>query len=273
MATLPRDDIEIFYTDHGGSGRPVVLVHGWPLSGESWSDTVPALLGAGYRVITYDRRGFGSSGSSGATGYDYDLLSADLAALLDALDLSDVTLVGFSMGGGEVARYVGNHGESRLHSVAFLSAVTPWLLLSDDNPEGGLDMLSARGMQEALRADREGFLDEFLTTFFSVDGELKVSEERRQQALALAAQADLDAAVACVVLWTSRFSDDVARITVPTLVMHGDSDAIVPFEVSGKRLHEQVAGSDLVLIEGAPHGITVSHAQVVNDALLEFLAR
>ncbi|GAB2624887.1 alpha/beta fold hydrolase [Pseudactinotalea suaedae] len=273
MPTLPRDGIEISYTDHGGSGRPVVLVHGWPLSGESWSDTVPALLDAGYRVITYDRRGFGASGSTGANGYDYDLLTADLAALLDALDLDDVTLVGFSMGGGEVARYVGNHGESRLHSVAFLSAVPPWLLLSDENPEGGLDMATARGMQEAMRSDREGFLDEFLTTFFSVDGELVVSEERRQQALRLAAQADLDAAVACIVLWTSRFSDDVARITVPTLVMHGDSDAIVPFEVSGKRVHDVVAGSDLVLIEGAPHGITVSHAEIVNAALLEFLAR
>lgn len=273
MSTLPRDGIEIFYTDHGGSGRPVVLVHGWPLSGESWAGTVPALLEAGHRVITYDRRGFGSSGSSGAEGYDYDLLTADLAALLDELDLSDVTLIGFSMGGGEVVRYVGNHGESRLRSLVLIGAIPPWLLLSDDNPDGGLDMATARGMQETLRADRKSFLDDFLTTFFSVDGELKVAEEQRQQALALAAQADLDAAAACIPLWTSRFSDDVARIHVPTLVIHGDGDAIVPFEVSGKRVHEQVEGSELLLIEGGPHGVTVSHADAVNAALVEFLAR
>lgn len=273
MSTLPRDGIDIVYTDHGGTGRPVVLVHGWPLSGESWAATVPALLDAGYRVITYDRRGFGSSGTTGADGYDYDLLTSDLAALLDELDLHEVTLVGFSMGGGEVARYVGRHGTSRLRGVAFLGAIPPWLLLSDDNPEGGLDMATARGMQDALRADREGFLDGFLTNFFSVDGELKVTEEQRQEALGLAAQADLAAAVACIVLWTSNFSDDVARIDVPTLVVHGDSDAIVPFEVSGKRVHAQVAGSELVLIEGGPHGITVSHTDEVNNALLEFLAR
>ncbi|WP_420113668.1 alpha/beta fold hydrolase [Pseudactinotalea sp.] len=273
MSTLPRDGIEIFYTDHGGPGRPVVLVHGWPLSGESWSSTVPALLEAGYRVVTYDRRGFGASGTTGADGYDYDLLTSDLAALLDELDLHDVTLAGFSMGGGEVARYVGNHGSSRVHSVAFLGAIPPWLLLTDDNPEGGLDMATARGMQESLRADRQGFLEGFLTNFFSVDGELKVTQEQRQQALALAAQADLDAAVACIVLWTSNFSDDVARIDVPTLVIHGDGDAIVPFEVSGKRVHEQVPGSDLVLIQGGPHGITASHPDEVNDALLAFLAR
>lgn len=273
MATLPRDDIQIHYTDHGGSGRPVVLVHGWPLSGESWAATVPILLDAGYRVVTYDRRGFGASSTTGADGYDYDLLTADLAALLDALDLTDVTLVGFSMGGGEVVRYVGNHGESRLHSLVLISAIPPWLLRSEDNPDGGFDMAAARSMQEAMRADREGFLDGFLTNFFSVNGELKVSEEQRQEALALAAQADLDAAVACIVLWTSRFVDDVARISVPALVIHGDSDAIVPFEVSGKRVHEQIEGSELLLIEGAPHGVTVSHPEAVHTALLEFLAR
>lgn len=271
MATLARDGIEIHYTDHGGPGRPVVLVHGWPLSGDSWAGVVPALLDAGHRVVTYDRRGFGASGMTDVNGYDYNLLTSDLAALLDELDLHDVTLVGFSMGGGEVARYIGNHGESRLRGVVFVSAIPPWLLKSDDNPEGGLDMATARGMQDQLRGDREGFLDGFLTTFFTADGELKVTEEQRQAALALAAQADLDAAVACIVLWTSSFVDDVARLTVPTLVIHGDGDAIVPFEVSGKRTHEQVAGSELVLIEGGPHGVLDSHLGDVNRALLEFL--
>ena len=272
MASLSRDEIQIQYTDHGGTGSPVVLVHGWPLTGESWDGVVPALLDAGHRVVTYDRRGFGASGMTDVSGYDYDLLTSDLAALLDELDLHDVTLVGFSMGGGEVARYVGNHGESRLRGVVFISAIPPWLLKSDDNPDGGLDMASARGMQDQLREDREGFLDEFLTNFFTADGELKVTEEQRQRALALAAQADLDAAAACIVLWTSSFADDVARITVPTLVVHGDGDAIVPFEVSGKRTHEQVAGSQLVLVEGGPHGLLDSHTDDVARALLEFLS-
>ena len=204
MATLDRDDIQLSYTDHGGSGRPVVLVHGWPLSGESWSDTVPALLGAGHRVVTYDRRGFGASGMTDVGGYDYDVLTSDLAALLDELDLHDVTLVGFSMGGGEVVRFVGNHGESRLRAVVLIGAIPPWLLKSEDNPKGGLDMASARGMQDALREDREGFLDGFLTNFFTADGELMVTEDQRQRALGLAAQADLDAAVACIVLWTQQ---------------------------------------------------------------------
>ncbi len=160
-----------------------------------------------------------------------------------------------------------------LLQVAFIGAIPPWLLKSDDNPDGGLDMETARGMQTSFRADREAFLDGFLTTFFSVDGELVVTEEQRQRALELAAQANGDAAAACIVLWTSRFTDDVARLSVPTLIVHGDSDAIVPFEVSGKRLHEQVAGSELVVVEGGPHGLLASHTDLVNRTLLEFLAR
>lgn len=272
MSALARDGIQIHYTDHGGSGRPVVLVHGWPLSEQSWSDTVPALLDAGYRVATYDRRGFGDSGMTDLDGYDYTLLTSDLAALLDELDLADATLVGFSMGGGEVVRYVGSHGQSRLRSVVLAAAIPPWLLKSDDNPDGGLDMATAREMQQGLQADREGFLEDFLTTFFSADGDLKVTPEQRQAALDAAAQADLGAAVTCIALWTSDFTDDVARITVPTLVIHGDSDAIVPFEVSGKRVHEQVSGSELVLIEDGPHGLTASDTEEFNTALLRFLA-
>ncbi|PRY63839.1 pimeloyl-ACP methyl ester carboxylesterase [Knoellia remsis] len=263
----------IHHEDTGGDGRPVVLIHGWPLSGASWKDTVPALTDAGYRVITYDRRGFGQSSPAPDGRYDYDALASDLDSLLTALDLTDVTLVGFSMGGGEVARYVGNHGTDRLRSIAFLGAIPPWLLKSDENPDGGLPREDAEQMQQDLRADREEFLDEFMTNFFSADGDLKVTEDQRQDALGMAAQADLDAMTSCIESWLTNFTGDLAKVTVPTLVVHGDSDAIVPFEVSGKRTHEQVAGSDLVVIEDGPHGFLASHPDQVNTALLDFLQK
>ncbi len=236
MPSVTNGSVQIHVEDSGGDGRPVVLVHGWPLSGKSWADQLPALTGAGYRVVTYDRRGFGESDKPGEdSGYDYDTLTSDLDAVLRNLDLSDVTLVGFSMGGGEVARYVGTFGVDRVRSVVFAAAIPPFLLKSDEHPEGGLDQDSAEGMQRDLRADRDAFLDAFLTNFFSADGELKVSEAQRQEALALAAQAELHAAASCITSWLTDFRDDLAQISVPTLVIHGDSDAIVPFEVSGRR--------------------------------------
>lgn len=263
--------VTVHHEDTGGEGRPVVLIHGWPLSGASWKDTIPALTDAGLRVVTYDRRGFGQSDPAADGRYDYDALTGDLADLIERLDLRDASLVGFSMGGGEVARYVGTHGEDRLHSIAFAAAIPPWLLKSDDNPDGGLPRAEAEKMQAGLRAEREGFLDAFLTNFFSADGELKVTEEQRAAALALAAQADLDAAVACIGSWLEAFTDDLTKVTVPTLVIHGDSDAIVPFEVSGKRTHEQVASSELVVVKDGPHGINVSHTEEFNAALVRFL--
>lgn len=275
MPTVRNGDVEIHYEDSGGSGRPVVLVHGWPLSGASWSDLTPVLEGEGYRVIRYDRRGFGQSAKPGAaSSYDYDTLTGDLDALITQLDLQDASLVGFSMGGGEVARYVGTHGQDRLHSIVFAGAIPPFLLKDDDeNPGGGLDRDTAAGFQTALSQDREGFLDEFLTNFFSANGELKVTEEQRQAALALAAQADLHAAVSCIQSWLTDFRADLAKVTVPTLVVHGDSDGIVPFEVSGKRTHEAVPGSELVVIEQGPHGINTSHPDEFNAAVVAFLAK
>lgn len=272
MPTLTSADVEIHYEDSAGDGRPVVLIHGWPLSGASWSELAQALRREGYRVVTYDRRGFGESGKPGeASGYDYDTLTADLDALLTELDLRDVTLVGFSMGGGEVARYVGRYGEDRLHSVVFASAIPPCLLKDAEHPDGALDLDTVAGMQEQLRADREGFLDGFLTNFYSADGQLKVTETQRQEALRLAAQADLHAAAECIRSWVTDFTTDLAAITVPTLVVHGDSDAIVPFEVSGRRTHEAVSGSRLVVVEQGPHGVNTSHPEEVNAAVLDFL--
>jgi non-heme chloroperoxidase len=274
MPTVSNGDVEIHYEDSGGSGRPVVLIHGWPLSGASWSDLSPVLEGEGYRVITYDRRGFGQSAKPGeASSYDYDTLTGDLDALVTELDLQDASLVGFSMGGGEVARYVGTHGEDRLHSIVFAGAIPPCLLKDDDHPDGALDLDTVAGMQGQLRADPPAFFDEFTTNFFSANGQLKVTEEQRQEALGLAAQADVHAAAECIRSWVSDFTGDLAKVTVPTLVVHGDSDAIVPIEVSGRRTHEAVSGSELVVIEDGPHGINTSHADEFNAAVVAFLAR
>jgi pimeloyl-ACP methyl ester carboxylesterase len=274
MPTIDTGSVSLHVEDSGGDGRPVVLVHGWPLSSASWSEQTPVLTAAGYRVVSYDRRGFGSSGKPGvACTYDYDTLADDLDAVLTSLDLRDATLVGFSMGGGEVARYLGTRGSDRVRSAVFAAAIPPCLQLDDAHPDGALDDETVRGMQQGLVADAPGFLDDFTRNFFSADGVLKVSEEQRQAALAVALQAELNAATECIRSWTTDFTDDLAKVTVPTLVIHGDSDAIVPLEKSGRRTHEQVAGSELHVVEGGPHGINVSHAAEFNEALLAFLER
>lgn len=269
---LLSKDVELHYEDTGGTGRPVVLIHGWPLSGRSWADQVPALTEAGYRVVTYDRRGFGESDKP-EKGYDYDTFADDLKELLDELDLRDASLVGFSMGGGEVARYIGKHGTDRVHSAVFASAIPPFLLKSDDHPEGGLDKDTVEGMQADLRKDPSGFFDTFTTGFFTAGDDLKVTEAQRQDALALAAQADPEAAAQCIAAWVEDFRDDLAKVDVPTLVIHGDSDGTVPFEVSGQKTHEAVAGSELHVVKDGPHGINVSHKDEFNTALLTFLAK
>ncbi len=272
MPDIDTNGLRLHYQDSDGDGRAVVLIHGWPLSGAAWADQVPALTDAGYRTVAYDRRGFGSSDKP-SSGYDYDTLAADLDGLLTGLDLRDVTLVGFSMGGGEVARYVARYGADRVRSVVFAAAVPPYLLKTDDNPEGGLEEADVAGMERGASEDREGFLDAFTTTFFSADGELKVTGEQRLQALALQQPARDEAVVGCIDAFSrTDFRDDLAAITVPTLVIHGDSDAIVPFEVSGARTAKAVADSRLVVVKGAPHGLNVSHAEEFNRALLEFLA-
>lgn len=265
-------DHNLHVTDSGGEGRPVVLIHGWPLSGASWSEQVPALKDAGYRVVTYDRRGFGDSDPGDK--YDYDSLTADLSNVLEDLDLTDATIVGFSMGGGEVARYLATKGDERIHSAVFAAAVPPYLPTTDDNPDGPLDDATAKQFEEGITGDRDAFFDQFTTMFFSAGDELKVSEEQRQEALALCKKSDKEAAEGCMQAFASTdFRDDLPKIKVPTLVIHGDSDGVVPFEGSGKRTHEAVAGSELVVVEGAPHGFNVSHAEEFNRALLDFLQK
>ncbi|NGP16865.1 alpha/beta fold hydrolase [Devosia aurantiaca] len=268
---MANEPINIFTQDNGGSGRPVILIHGWPLSGEAWKPQIAALSEAGYRVIAYDRRGFGRSDKP-ADGYDYDTLAADLAGLIDSRNLSDVTLVGFSMGGGEVARYVANYGEDKLHSVVFAAAVPPYLMQGPDNPDGPLTKEKAKEMEDGLKADRATFFDGFTKDFFSAKGELKVTEAQRQEAIALCQQSDQTAALGAMKAFgTTDFREDLKKITVPTLIIHGDSDGIVPLEGSGQRTHEAIPGSKLVVVEGAPHGFNVSHADRFNSELIAFL--
>jgi len=264
--------IELHYEDYG-LGKPVVLIHGWPLSGRSWESQVPVLRAAGYRVITYDRRGFGDS-SQPWDGYDYDTLAADLNSLLEHLDLREATLVGFSMGGGEVVRYLSTFGTDRVAKAVLAAAVPPYLFKSADNPDGGLDDETIAGFQAAVTADRLAFLEEFTTNFFKAGRKMKVSEAQRKYAQDIAAFASPQGTLDCITAWgRTDFRGDVDKLTVPVLVIHGDSDGIVPFEVSGKRSAEAIAGSELVVIKGGPHGINASHAQEFNQALLDFLAR
>jgi non-heme chloroperoxidase len=263
--------IDLHYEDHG-SGSPVVLIHGWPLSGRSWEEQVPALVEAGHRVVTYDRRGFGKS-SQPWDGYDYDTFAADLDALMTHLDLRAATLVGFSMGGGEVARYIGSYGTGRVSRAVLAAAVPPYLYQTDDNPEGALDDATIGQFQGAVREDRIAFLDDFITNFF-VAGERSdlVSEPSRLYHREIAEFASPKGTLDCIAAFSyTDFRDDLAKIDVPTLIIHGDSDAIVPFEASGKRSHETVTDASLVLVEGAPHGLNATHAEEFNRALLDFL--
>ena len=262
--------IELYYEDHG-AGKPVVLIHGYPLSGASWEKQVPALLGAGYRVIAYDRRGFGRS-SQPTDGYNYDTFAQDLRQLITQLELEDFTLVGFSMGGGEIARYFGKYGSAGASKAVIIGGVPPYLLKADDNPEG-VDASVFEGIKKAVAADRYAFFTEFFKNFYNTDLFLgkRVSEQVIQASWNLAAGASATASLACVSTWHEDFRDDVARVDVPTLVIHGDDDRIVPLAASGKRTAELINGARLVVIEGGPHCITWTHADEVNAELLSFL--
>ncbi len=264
-------DIEIYYEDHG-SGHPVVLIHGYPLNGRSWERQQRELLAAGYRAINYDRRGFGLSNQP-TTGYDYDTFAADLNALLDHLALDEVDLVGFSMGTGEVTRYLGKYGSGRVRKAALLGAIPPFLLKTDDNPEG-VDRSVFEGIKTAIVADRYAYFKDFLDNFYNVDklGGTRISDQAWQASFNVAAAASSYATYACVDTWLTDFRADVAKIDVPVLVVHGTEDRILPYDSTAKRLPELVAGSKLVSVEGGPHNIGWTHPEIVNPALLEFLA-
>lgn len=274
IGTESGSPLELHYTDQG-SGAPVVLIHGWPLSGRSWEKQVPALVEAGHRVVTYDRRGFGQS-SQPWDGYDYDSFADDLHALLVHLDLREATLVGFSMGGGEVVRYIAKHGTDRVARAVLAAAVPPYLYKSDDNSDGGLDDATIEQFQGGVTGDRIAFLDGFTTNFFAAgDRTDLISEPSRVHHRTIAEFASPKGTLDCIAAFgRTDFRGDVQKVSdagIPTLVIHGDADAIVPFEVSGKRSHESIEGAQLVLIEGGPHGLNATHPEEFNAALLDFL--
>jgi pimeloyl-ACP methyl ester carboxylesterase len=271
VGTENSNTVELHVEDHG-SGPPVVLIHGWPLSGRSWERQIGPLVDAGHRVVTYDRRGFGLS-SQPWGGYDYDTFAADLEAVLTGLDLRDATLVGFSMGGGEVGRHIATYGTDRVSRAVLAAAVPPYLYRSDDNPDGGLDDATIQQFEDGVKGDRLAFLDGFTGQFFAAgDRTDLVSEPQRVYARDIAAFASAKGTLDCIAAFgRTDFRGDLEKVTVPTLVIHGDSDGIVPFEVSGKRSHETLSDSRLVLVEGGPHGLNVTHAEEFNAALLDFL--
>jgi non-heme chloroperoxidase len=263
-------DIEIHYEDHG-AGQPVVLIHGYPLSGRAWDKQVPALLEAGYRVITYDRRGFGQS-SQPATGYDYTTFAADLSMLMERLDLHDAVLVGHSMGTGEVTRYLSRYGSARVAKGVLVSPIPPYLLQAGDNPDGVPQALFD-GFAAAGRADTPAWMKGFLDNFYNFDtlrGTL-VSDQAFQASWNLAVTASATAAVACIGTWTTDFRDDLPEIDVPVLVIHGDADQVLPLDKTGQRLPALIKDVQLTIVDGGPHAIPWTHAAQVNTALLDFI--
>lgn len=263
-------NIDLYYEDHG-SGKPVILIHGYPLSGASWEKQIPVLLAAGHRVITYDRRGFGKS-SQPTTGYNYDTFAEDLRKLVTQLELRDFALVGFSMGGGEVARYLGKYGSNGVSKAVFISSVPPFLLKTPDNPEG-VDGSVFDGIQKAVVADRYAFFTEFFKNFYNTDVLLgkRVSEQAVHSSWNVAAGASATASFACVPTWHEDFRTDLTRVDVPTVVIHGDADRIVPISASGLRTAKLIKGSRLSVVKDGPHCITWTHADEVNRELVNFL--
>jgi non-heme chloroperoxidase len=263
--------IDLYYEDHG-AGRPVVLIHGYPLSGRAWDKQLPVLMDDGHRVITYDRRGFGKS-SQPVTGYDYDTFAADLHVLLETLDLHDVTLIGHSMGTGEVTRYLGKYGSSRVARGVLISPIPPFLLQTTDNPEG-LPGSLFDGFMDSARQDMPAWMKGFLDNFYNADkflGNL-VSKEAYQTSFNVATTASATAAVACIPTWETDFRADVRRIDVPMLVIQGDDDRVLPYPKTGERLPGMIKDLQLVTIDQGPHAIAWTHADQVNSALLKFMA-
>ncbi|QUX27436.1 alpha/beta hydrolase [Nocardiopsis akebiae] len=273
VGTENSTPIELHYEDQG-SGQPVVLIHGYPLDGHSWEKQTAALLDAGYRVITYDRRGFGQS-SQPSTGYDYDTFAADLNTVLETLDLTDVVLVGFSMGTGEVGRYLGTYGSARVAKAAFLASLEPFLLQTEDNPGGAAPRDFFEGVVAAVKADRYAYFTDFYKNFYNLDENLgtRISEEAVRNSWNVAAGSGAVASAAAPLTWFTDFRADIPKIDVPALILHGTADNILPIDATGRAFSALLPSADYVEIEGAPHGLLWTHAEEVTQALLAFLAK
>lgn len=266
-------EIELYYEDHG-TGQAVVLIHGYPLDGSSWEKQTAALLDAGYRVITYDRRGFGKS-SQPTEGYDYDTFAADLKTLLDTLDVNDAVLVGFSMGTGEVARYISTYGSARVAKAVFLGSLEPFLLQTDDNPDG-VPQEVFDGLAAGVKADRYAFFTEFFKNFYNSDtflGTDRLSQEAVNASWNLASKSGAFASVAAQPTWLTDFRADILKIDVPALIVHGTADNILPIDVTGRRFKDALPSAEYLEIEGAPHGLLWTHGAEINEALLAFLKK
>jgi non-heme chloroperoxidase len=266
------DDIDLYYEDHG-SGQPVVLIHGYPLNGHSWEKQERDLLHAGYRVITYDRRGFGHS-SRPSVGYDYDTLAEDLDAVLEDLELTQCVLVGFAMGTGEVTRYLATYGSSRISKAVLMGAIPPFLLKTDDNPDG-VEQSVFDDIKAAVIADRPAYFENFLNNSYNVDvlAGTRVSDQAWHNSFNVALAASAHAAHACIDSWLTDFRDDLPMIDVPVLLIHGDADRILPYRNTAKRLPGLIKDLTVVTVKGGPHNIAWTHPDVVNPALLDFLKK
>ncbi|WP_150244352.1 alpha/beta fold hydrolase [Nocardiopsis quinghaiensis] len=273
VGTENSTPIELYYEDRG-TGQPVVLIHGYPLDGHSWEKQAAALLDTGYRVITYDRRGFGQS-SQPSTGYDYDTFAADLNTVLETLDLTDVVLVGFSMGTGEVGRYLGTYGSARVAKAAFLASLEPFLLKTEDNPDGAAPREFFDGVVADVKADRYAYFTDFYKNFYNLDENLgtRISEEAVRNSWNVAAGSGAVAAAAAPLTWFTDFRADIPKIDVPALILHGTADNILPIDATGRAFSALLPSADYVEIEGAPHGLLWTHAEEVTEALLAFLAK
>ncbi|MEU9438037.1 alpha/beta hydrolase [Streptomyces sp. NPDC048252] len=273
IGTENSTDIEVHYEDKG-AGQPVVLIHGYPLDGTSWEGQTSALLEAGYRVITYDRRGFGKS-SQPSAGYDYDTFAADLNAVLEALDLREAVLVGFSMGTGEVARYLSVYGSGRVAKAVFLASLEPFLEITDDNPDGAAPASFFQGVSDAVKKDRYAFFTGFYNDFFNLDENLgtRVSEEAVRNAWNIAAGSGAIASAAAPLSWPTDFRADIPRIDVPALIVHGTADRTLPIDATGRRFAKALPTAQYTEIDGAPHGLLTTHTAEVNEVLLNFLAQ
>ena len=273
VGTENSADIDLYYTDQGpADAQPVVLIHGFPLDGESWGKQHAALIAEGYRVVAYDRRGFGSSTKAGS-GYDYDTFAADLHALIEDLDLRDAVLVGFSMGTGEIARYLSRYGSSRVAKVAFLASLEPYLLKTDDNPGGAGPQEFFDGIAQAVREDRYAYLTGFFTDFYNLDETLgsRISQEAYDASVQVANRAGNTAIAAAPLTWPTDFRGDLPAIDVPALIVHGTADNILPIDATARRFKEYLPEATYVELEGAPHGLLWTHGAEVNEALLAFL--
>ena len=265
-------DIELYYEDHG-SGQPVVLIHGYPLDGTSWEKQTAVLLDAGKRVITYDRRGFGRS-SKPTAGHDYDTYAADLSALVSALDLQETVLVGYSMGTGEVVRYISRYGSHRVAKAVFIGALQPFMLKTDENPSGAMSQTDVDDFLDTIKADRYAFFTGFLQNFYKTDENLgtRISEEALRNSWQLAANMSPYTSVWAVATWFTDWRADIDKIDVPALIMHGTGDVNVPIDVTSRVLAKMLPSATYIEIEGAPHGMLWTHGEEINRALLDFLA-